>query len=125
VKLTREQAKALCLRYMECSWDIWKEVCEANNADPSLDALHEAYEHIVLRRLSGVETLTQLTQFPLHEAELLNAASHAMACLLVANQIGSPECTAGKKQIPKCRYCAITPFGRHHSLFARATTAEC
>jgi len=119
MKLTREQAKALCLRYMECSRDIWKEVCEANNADPLLDALHEAYEHIVLRRLSGVETLMQLIQFPLHEAELLNAASHAMACLLVANQIGSPDC-AIKGQPPfKCRYCAITPFGKHHSLFRK------
>jgi len=111
MELSKEQAKTFCMRYTGVPWNRWIWVCRLDHADPVMDSFHEAYEHLVLKRVSGVETLDELLQLPPEKGEVLNAASHAMACLLVANQFGDPDCVAeklGLATLPrKCRFCSV------------------
>lgn len=105
MRLNVEEAKRRCIQYAEVAWEDWVWACRLDRSDPILDAFHEAYEQIMLQKIAGVNTLSQLLSHP--QAELLNAASHSMACLLVANQFGDPFCPDASRKSPKCRYCAL------------------
>lgn len=95
-----------------CTWKWWVAVCREENANPLMDAYHEAYEFRILSKLYGTSlTIRDLCHLPIQKATLLLQASHAMACMLVANQFGTPDCPSSEKNLTdKCKYCCLVRY---------------
>lgn len=108
-----EEAKIRTCKYFGKSWDIFVWACRVSGSDPFFDAFHEAYEQKTLEKITHgeISTMEQLFQHP--RADFLLAVAHAMACLLTANQFGSPKCPDPTGISPKCKYCCITPEARN------------
>ena len=102
-------------QYMGCSWEMWKDVCKFSRSDPIIDGLHEFYEFKVVERILGYPvSIKTLMKLPNKKGELINAASHAIACLMVANDRGDPYCLRSKDKYPsKCRFCSLIPYLYH------------
>lgn len=99
-------------QYIGSDWETWVDICKFQGKDPILDGLYEFYESKAAERILGYQaSIDDLIKLPTKKGELINAASHAIACLMVTNDKDDPYCARPKDEYPdKCRYCSLTPY---------------